>query len=204
MIKVEHTKSHPTDTATIDGVVGWVQVTDAELVLVVRDNDDYSDLSYPIVVNGKQVKPILISKNEKIKVGDWLLFWNGQSHSIHQLKEGFSPDNQYGSGLKIIALPEHFSQQQLQDIVDGKLKEGKLVVECEINENIPEPHNCEVIKLNPHITIYPVEEKMYTRDEVKQKINDFAQHIYQGYYVHKIDLETVLDTTDEWVKQNII
>jgi hypothetical protein len=191
MIKVEHTKSHPTDTAAIGGVVGWVQVADAELVLVY--NPDKFDSSW-------NYKPILISRTEKIGEGDWVT----DGERIAQVNVLTIDDPNRDKHFKILALPEHFSPQQLQDIVDGRLKEGKLVVECEINENIPEPHNCEVIKLNPHITIYPVEEKMYTRDEVKQKINDFAQHIYQGYYVHKIDLETVLDTTDEWVKQNII
>lgn len=66
--------------------------------------------------------------------------------------------------FKILTLPEHFSPQQLQDIVDGKLKENKYLVEVDCGRN--EQCSCEsnndcllkVIKLNPHITIYPVEE----------------------------------------------
>ena len=78
---------------------------------------------------------------------------------------------------------EHFSPQQLQDIVDGKLKEDKINVECEkiycdinskkiTNIRIDSPtliHEYEKaelmasiikyqIKLDPHITIHPIEQ----------------------------------------------
>src|SRR5690606_35806921 len=159
MIKVKEVKQH--------GYVEYFQgkgnlvrdnilVTDAELVLV----DNYH-------------LPILISK-DKIEVDDWV--YNEVSKEIYQFKE-----NHVSYEFKILALPEHFSPQQLQDIVDGKLKEGdKILVECTINyckdcvfnqgqELSPDCCNQSdtVIKLNSsnHITIYLVEEKMYTRKD---------------------------------------
>jgi len=46
---------------------------------------------------------ILAVSDEEIKESDYLYFWNGQSGTIHKLKENQSSDNMYGSGLKIIA-----------------------------------------------------------------------------------------------------
>jgi hypothetical protein len=45
----------------------------------------------------------LAVSDEEIKESDYLYFWNGQSGTIHKLKENQSSDNMYGSGLKIIA-----------------------------------------------------------------------------------------------------
>jgi hypothetical protein len=83
---------------------------------------------------------------------------------------------------KILALPEHFSPKHLQDIVDGKLKEGKVLVECELHvfadlgaydcggDLTDDVHKINRIKLNSsnHITLHKVEEKMYTGEEVKR------------------------------------
>jgi hypothetical protein len=46
---------------------------------------------------------LAVSSDEEIKESDYLYFWNGQSGTIHKLKENQSSDNMYGSGLKIIA-----------------------------------------------------------------------------------------------------
>lgn len=160
MTKVEHTKSvlgyligSPNPNATL--------VTDAELVLVECEEVKHAILHNIINKGGKFYKPILISRTEKIEVGDWVwsknsiapLHIDGKINTVEMLLENH--------WFKILALPEHFSSQQLQDIVDGKLKEGKCLVECERNcdGNCPIT-DCDcinkIIKLNPHITIYPV------------------------------------------------
>lgn len=97
-----------------------------------------------------------------------------------ELKKEIKQKGSINEYAKILALPEHFSLEQLQMIVDGKLKHGdKVLVECEgtcsncgtIHENSilcssidgfdykVEPYQ---IKLNPHITIYPAEKQKCT------------------------------------------
>lgn len=127
------------------------------------------------------------------------------------IKKG-TPDYQQPntpSCFKILALPEHFSPQQLQDIVDGKLKEGqKILLECEdvgdCKEYDTDNNYCTCkdgckdlqIKLNPHITIYPpVEEKMYTREEVK----NIALKAYERGFIRPIYEKHF----DIWFEQNV-
>lgn len=183
MTKVEHTKIHEIPLRLLPTMHGLVAtrprttalVADAELVSV-----EEKLLTVPsIQVNGRLVKPILISYDEKIEVGDWVYQNRGNGDlEIFQIKNEYTIARDIQK--KILVLPEHFSPQQLQDIVDGKLKEGKCLVECERGEEIKvtetdskgkaEKWNhlkATKIKLNPHITIYPVEEKMYTERELE-------------------------------------
>jgi hypothetical protein len=228
MIKIEHTKIHKDYTilhngkSLIDKHIE-VLVTDAELVLVECKEVKNAILHNIINKGGKFYKPILISRTEKIEVGDWA--YNLMTHRYGRVLRIFNgnitiDNNQYedtsspNNFAKILALPEHFSPQSLQDIVDGKLKEGKVVLECETVEIPPnrrkEEQHWEMaglarqdgdmkdadkhtklarmyqqgesynkIKLNPYITIYPVEKKMYTREEVIKEGNKLADHIQQ-------------------------
>lgn len=123
---------------------------------------------------GRHLKSILISRTEKIENNDW--FYDKYHGTIHQYTGVQVIAEKYKYHFKILALPEYFSPKQLQMIVDGKLKEGKLVVECkskykeecdcfkvDITDGCSVKEHCEIIKtinLNPYITIYPVEEKM--------------------------------------------
>jgi hypothetical protein len=168
MTKVEHTKTHIVDVpnGTASGrhtLHESVLVTDAELVLVECTKEEVERfegirLSYIT----KWVKPLLIAKNEKPFIGDWIY----DSYDLLIYRCGDRTDL-HGHTHKLLAFPKDFNPSQLQDIVDGKLKEGKCLVECEIHdewlkENPPFDNNKEKayfqIKLNPHITIYPVEE----------------------------------------------
>lgn len=100
-------------------------------------------------------KPIVISESEKIEVGD--LFYDKYHGTIHQYNGTQVIAEKYN--FKILALTEHFSPQQLQMIVDGKLKEGKCLLECEKYIDPNKTPAQKRIQLNPHITIYPVEEE---------------------------------------------
>lgn len=215
MTKIEHTKTHRIVNSknnfpngqTIDYGT-QVLVTDAELVLVECEEVKHAILHNIINKNGKFYKPILISRTEKIKIEDWFLqtTYKGifkctkiSDKYIHFDNDSFEPIEYCH---KILALPEHFSPQQLQDIVDSKLKEGKCLVECEQlplysssgkefgAKEYAEKYQEYKIKLNPHITIYSVEEKMYTRDEVNQ--------VVIKYLTDYSDLEW-----KEWFEQNV-
>lgn len=262
MIKVEHTK---TITTYEDGIVKTTAlVTDAELVLVECKPEEHliykgfsEDLflkgsnDHKLVYNheGEHFKPILISRTEKIYFDDW--FENEFGAKIRKCKTS-SEDNVFiydennnpyyrKTCNKILALSEHFSPQQLQDIVDGKLKDGdKVFIECIQEEPIPMTYKgvdsrgdylyycpkcgwggsymgigqvhcykdeCRetTVKLNPHITIYPVEERrMYTREEMEEKAVAFAVDMFNKNY--KLDIAfraQCNDSVKEWFEQNV-
>ncbi len=239
MIKIEHTKTYATSiveetypSGVEKGIKSTTQVlvTDAELVLV-KNTIPPAD----VYVNSFGFHPYLISRIEKIEVGDSIL--SPDKREIIVVKELLDkPSRWFDLGWRnILALPEHFSLQTLQDIVDGKLKEGKkkrcvceeegvvcnmpehslsvegkCLVECEMidwDSDMVSGYGGEnlvpVIKLNPHITVYSVEEKIYTKEEVKTLFDKWNDDLYNGYYVAKQDVETMLDQSDKWFEQNV-
>lgn len=177
-IKVEHTRTHrviiPSGLST--PVYEDKLVTDAELVLVEPiEQELHTKANYLVVVNGWTYKPILISRTEKIGFMDWY-FKDGEI----RLWQGVMPEYHKLNGFKVLALPEHFSPKHLQAIVDGKLKEGKVLVECAlfVTDEKDEATNLDInlkayrIKLNSsnNITLYKAEEKMYTEEERNKAI----------------------------------
>jgi hypothetical protein len=138
MIKVEHTKQHILSRETnktnygFDQKVESVSVTEGKLVLipcVVGIN------GLGVVVDGKHYHSIIISETEKIEVGDD--YYDIITKKIAKCEEQdisdyFNDLSIKRTRFKILALPEHFSHEHLQMIVDGKLKDGdKVFVECE-------------------------------------------------------------------------
>jgi len=140
--------------------------------------------------------PILISDTEKIIKDDWV--WDRLNKVFVQASMDYkqSEDQQY---FKILALPEHFSPEQLKMIVDGKLKDfDNVLVECEeVNkkqvcvgmEGKPaKPINRwigdKVIKLDP-LTIFPIEEI-----DAKEVIARFAMRCGISYQEAVNRLET--------------
>lgn len=190
-----------------------VLVADVELVLVEASGEGNT-----ILVNQLWVKPIQISRTEKPEKDSWVAIIRNYTEykyervspewiirQVDWIEEEtwvYTKDSSFNhlgrcigkNVFKILALPEHFSSQQLQDIVDSKLKEGKCLVECEEiydEETIAKasgfslkvPVNIQhKIKLNPHITIYNVEEKMYPEKFVNWLIGkQDAERMYQKY-----------------------
>lgn len=223
-IKIEHTKTHKTTTynnKTFGGILMEVNtlVTDAELILVEcnpKQGDVFitsNEMAKKLPFNADKnvpFKPILISITEKIEVGDWVYDSNKKKilQSDYNL-ESYEDGEIMKRYSRILALPEHFSPKLLQNIVDGKLKEGKCLIECEsfcaYGDNCPsegaydKQHLCDVqykIKLNPHITIYPVEEKMYTRGEVLTILSRYAESCYDSS-------KGTIHPYVEWFEQNV-
>lgn len=147
-------------------------------------------------LTGKYYKPIIISETEKIENGDLILYKHPRQDnvlpSIYRVKDAnYSTEPSHavyfntGYGIKegckkIVVLPEQFSPQQLQDIVDGKLKDGdKVLVECEEIEmdihQIPSTamnvRDSYQIKLNSqgHVILHTAEEKTYKESEIPFK-----------------------------------
>jgi len=87
--------------------------------------------------NVKYYKSIIISETDEIGEDD--RFWDAELNKIRvaeNREEAVRADlnrDPYNTGHgKILALPKHFTEKQLQAIVDGKMKDGDvLMVECE-------------------------------------------------------------------------
>jgi len=134
--------------------------------------------------------PIIISETEKIEIGDW--FYNIKSGFIAQLHES---QNSVEGDYKILVLPEQFLPKHLQDIVDGKMKEGKVAVEC-VEDVVSGNYGDFLIKLDSqgHVTLHKVKEKMYTREDVRQL---FTKAFFD---IHGLDYT---DNFPEWFEQNV-
>lgn len=180
-IKVKETKIFEDELAHED-----VLVVEAKLVLVPCKVEDK-----PILFRNSQGKfslgikepvsmwnPLLVSETEKIYDGDWRIRLDVQSTDYEFLIRCHIPSSNIIKEVhrdniereiykrpfyKVLALPKHFSLQQLQMIVDGKLKDGdKVLIEC-YNSCPCQLDRCEnliySIKLNSsnHITLYRID-----------------------------------------------
>jgi len=105
-----------------------------KLVLVEKDAESNSLLTKSsigyiskregdIIYDPKGLDPIIISETEEIEVGDKVYddLHKEQRDHYNKNKKRF---------FKVLSLPEHFSDKHLQAIVDGKLKQGKVLVKC--------------------------------------------------------------------------
>jgi hypothetical protein len=120
-VKVTHSNSqmvlrHP--------LLPAVQCAEAKLVLI--NKTGLPDHWIGNSLYGKT--PILISETEEMLKDDWYL--QNMERPV-QSASGEMEKGDYWNSKKILALPEHFTPKQLQDIVDGKMKDGdKVMVEC--------------------------------------------------------------------------
>ena len=161
-MKVTQTKIHKTLYAgSTHEHNGWkaydkeVPVAEGKLVLVDSTVEWANKTDSPKM-------PIILSLTEKIEVGDWGYGMDG----LFEYKGPVNIDNGVLPN-KVLALPEHFSPKHLQDIVDGELKDNdKVLIECWNHEMMTnEIGHCDVeiemfIKLNPHITLHKIEDRM--------------------------------------------
>lgn len=202
-----------TDIAYLD-----VLVAEGELVLVIAVDRMYvhTKLSKNSVIMGAlPYLPIIISKTEKIEVGDKVLKYNKISTVISG--EEYEAEKPIGSGTfrkeewctiqvattnkypKVLVFSEQFSPKQLQMIVDGEIKdEDKILVECykynEFKGGTGEQSGYYVNSNSEnHVTLHKVEEKVYTREEV---LNILSAFFDQHVNAQNADI-------DGWFKQNI-
>lgn len=242
MIKIEYTETH--NIVVFETSAGkrtkQVLVAPAKLVLVECNRGDawfFKDKHGKLQHHDgyghekrQYFKPIFISETEKIEVGDLSACYDcttnefvgiGTVEEIYENNIAWCSDHKERLNYqficrKILALSEHFSPQQLQMIVDGKLKDGdKVLIECEKSaycegcnkvgmrhcahaDTCGYPIEFTKIKLNPHITIYPVEEKMYTKEEVIQLLDKCFGYCIQ----HSTGIDRNLDI-NKWFEQNV-
>lgn len=178
-IQVKDTKEiyfNKKDSFTSKPEIRKVLATEGKLILIKRigeacgnfwlnhDNKTYSihstdegDHQYKALI-----KPTIISQTEPIESLDNVLVDNKFITTTKSWEFDYACrfPKEKRPRYKILTLPEHFSPQHLQDIVDGKLKEGdKVLVECENDTYDDTPLTtkpCTVIKFDSsnHITLY--------------------------------------------------
>lgn len=179
-IKVKNTKIHvviPPGSSMYHDIT----VVEAKLVLVPAKEDalltfnQYRGEYYIIPNKGDRLKmpcsylkPILISETEYC-VGGQDKYLDNQN-TICNLPYA-STLATTDTGKKILALPEHFTSEQLNMIVEGKLKDGdKVYVECIYKGDYDEylGHGDKDARIKSPLSIYPIEEKLYTKDQMKR------------------------------------
>lgn len=187
-IKVKNTKIHVAIPLG-KSMHHYIPVTEAKLVLVSAKEDavlafnQYRGEYYIIPNKGDRLKmpcsylkPILISETEKIEEGEWSYSIFHGSVFQSNFKDGPS------GGHKVLALPEHFSKEQLNMIVEGKLKDGdKVYVECKDFCDYEGEESWEItpdFRIKSPLSIYPIEEKLYTREEVKLIVRRWEEYMW--------------------------
>lgn len=188
---VKHTKGLPVELES-------VRVTKAKLVLIeVSENITQIGLC---LRDMKLYKPILISETEKVEVGD--ISYCSYTGNINTWS-GFEKKE---CCYKLLALPEHFSPEQLQMIIDDKLKDGdKVLVECYTYNEFKGGRGEQsgfYIKFNSsnHITFHKIEEKMYTEAELIKIIGDVANDVRKNGFG---GMSVAHAYAKRWVEQNL-
>jgi hypothetical protein len=168
-------------------------VCPVKLVLI-KCNNLADIIKSKITIGYNSYDPILISEKEEIQVGDKFI----TNNNIYEFnkdddKNGFKP-----KGHKIISLLEQLPQQFLNDIVDGKYKDGdELMVKCELRvymENLDNFTDDYFIHLNPknQITIFLVKKEEgwdeiidnFSKKAIKGEdyLHDFINYLKTNYY----------------------
>lgn len=172
-----------------------------------------------------QCKPVVVSELETTaERGDWLL--DKDTKDFFQYEGALTlAEINITNYWKVLVLPEQFSPEQLQAIIDGKLKnDDKVLVQCKQSKTRWEQGGTvvgnfitdTVIKLDEqsHVILHPGEnedkhvEKKFSREEVMEIA---AKAWYTGKkrsheFFHKsyVSFEEWKEHTDfyEWFKQN--
>lgn len=202
-IKVNNIKTHTLWGGSGGNVSYTKPVIEAKLVLLRPEDRDYmgkSPLKGFICIPGTQnywFKPVLISETEYC-VGGQDKYLDNQNTICNLPYASTLATTE--TGKKILALPEHFSKEQLNMIVEGKLKDGdKVYVECihkgDYDEYLGHGNKGAIIK-RP-LSIYPIEEKLYTIEQLEQS---FDAGFSQGMDVATNGLHAVRPDFKEWIK----
>jgi hypothetical protein len=164
----------------------------------------------------------LIYPNVGIKVDDWCIRF--EDNKIFQSEHPYSGNLHKGLIAKIIATtnrdlrslfegqevleePYSLSEQSIKLLVDYYNQNNKLPDEFEVEtwwETNNQFADIEHIKLNSQgdVDITIPEEKMYSKEEVKQLISKSVKDV-SFEVTPREDMKIWLDKTIEWIKQNI-
>jgi len=115
-----------------------------------------------ILLDGDYYKPIIISETEEIEEGDYV--YHPFHKDILHWKEDIPKEDI--NEVKVLALPEHFSDKHLQAIVDGKMENrDKVLVKCcetatgEYEDRMTYEYYVDLDQQN-HITLFPAKQSL--------------------------------------------
>jgi len=139
-------KFHPNETMGVIGVLKLQEIEPHQTINGLsyrKDNGKWmiAPMSEEDHIQAQYIKPILISKIDSIDVDDFVLdyYENGKPANIRKVvkivgNKIYDSESVYNTKKyidKVIALPEHFANKHLNDIVSGKLKENdEIIVKC--------------------------------------------------------------------------
>lgn len=208
-IKVNNTKIHtyPSKKPYQVGVPLTCSVAEGKLVLVPNQPMKRGDVDSPV----SDLTPIIISETEKIEEDNWI--YDRDTQQIQKAtalqarvmnSPGTTPENRWY--FKILALPEHFSPQQLQMVADGKLmNDDKVLVECyhfdsnTVDDIIIPPILGYYIK-SP-LSFYPVEEKVYTRGQLEKIMAEFMEQMFEQNWSYN-NYQQLRYKITSWLNEN--
>ena len=164
-----------------------------------------------------QLDPIIISETEEIIEGDKALYKDSFGYLIFTLKTKDADRYWWEEGscsrvenevYKILALPEHFSDKHLQAIVDGKVKEGKVLVKCFlygeklIGADDPKYKDYKIyLNQQNHITLFPAKQSLEKLIS-KYKRDEHEDWVELKYYDFNKIIDEVAHEVTEWAKNN--
>jgi len=121
---------------------------------------------------GKYLKPVIVSETEKLNVDDW----------------------HYKDVKKVLALPEQFSEETLQDIVEGNLKDGdEVYLECNIHE--------EWLKENPPFSNPKEHSKCYYQLELTSENHIILAEVEKVKAAEEKMVSLSLSVLEGWVNR---
>lgn len=190
-----------------------LQHTETKELLFGLDNDNDGMSALTITNNGTYwngnlnvMKSIIISETEEVEKGDMMYSLNDCRivESADSSKSFDYKEKMDFGWRKILALPEHFSNNHLLAIANGKIKDGnKVLVKCEsrnLQTNPMKNSNFQqFIHLDQqnHITLFPFKQSL------KEFANEYIENLFSN--ARSIDTEDVYQAiidTAEWVKEN--
>ncbi len=121
MIKIKHTEQHQ-GKIVCKGKLLLIETKEPTKLHLEEDGQMMLYNEPCIYSNTKRFISIIISKNEEIEAKD--KYFNSECNTIDKSAVGEVSLGDYDNCSKILALPKNFSPEQLQMIVDGKMKDG--------------------------------------------------------------------------------
>lgn len=202
MIKVKNTEQYQSNI-----------VCKGKLVLIKDEIENYSLM----LKDGNIYYPIIISEIEQIEVGDKVIdkeLLKKNIFSISRVIEKQSDnsvevlynDNHREMGYvnefyKILVLPQHFSPEQLQMIIEGKLQDGDEVMIYCVDDMTTE-ELVYLIKLNQqkHITIHSINHFKLEGEIIQHKQESWDEIILKLYKDEPMTMISL--KIKNWLKEN--
>ena len=165
------------------------------------------DSPIQLQIDNTPLQPIIISETEEVSHQDFVLYksikYRVVQTDVYNLKLENGQIVERSKCQKVLALPEHFSNKHLQDIVDGELGDGdKVLIKCVSIANVvdhplgPLMEYNEVIDVDDQnrITLFPAKQSL------EEAAKEHGMNTQIGW--HQKIAEKSFKAGAEWAKKN--